>query len=178
MKPNFFRRISGNRFSANAMITSPLSWIAPSVGLSSAPSIESRVVLPEPDGPIINTTSPGATDMDTARTAVTSVAPAPYRFVTRSTVNVTVFPFGIWSLGFGIFPLFIVSLFIASFSSEHHRRIQPRNLPDGQNGRQPADDQRHRADLDQRCAAHFQRDPQTQSGRNRRHSQREDQPQR
>ena len=55
----------------------PFNWIVPSVGLSKAPSMESSVVLPEPEGPMISTISPGLTVRDTLRTAVTSVAPEP-----------------------------------------------------------------------------------------------------
>jgi hypothetical protein len=54
---------------------------------SSAPSISSRVVLPDPDGPITRSTSPAARSRSTARTASTAVSPAPYVFVSPRTVS-------------------------------------------------------------------------------------------
>lgn len=54
----------------------------PLLGLSSAPSIIRRVDFPDPDGPMIRTTSPGRTLSDTSSTATTSVSPAPNRLVT------------------------------------------------------------------------------------------------
>ena len=77
MKPNSCSRIPGSWFSPSWLITFPLRWIAPSVGRSSAPSISRRVVLPDPEGPMMRTTSPGSMVRETPRTAVTSVAPDP-----------------------------------------------------------------------------------------------------
>jgi hypothetical protein len=40
------------------------------------PIIESKVVLPDPDGPMIATLSPGLTRSDTSRTASTVTGPS------------------------------------------------------------------------------------------------------
>ncbi len=60
----------------------------PSEGFSKPPSIESSVVLPLPDGPIISTTSPGATVNEASFTATTWVSPLPKRRVTFSTLMI------------------------------------------------------------------------------------------
>jgi hypothetical protein len=49
----------------------------PAVGSITAPRHFSSVLLPEPDGPIRPTTSPGATCMLTPLSASTAVSPLP-----------------------------------------------------------------------------------------------------
>src|SRR3990172_3789465 len=61
--------------------------LAPSVGLSNPPNINRSVVLPDPDGPMMRTTSPGAMARETSRTATTSASPLPNLFVTWSICN-------------------------------------------------------------------------------------------
>src|SRR5207237_102291 len=51
-------------------------------GLSSAPSTFIKVLLPEPDGPMMATISPSCTTNDTPRSACTSISPILYVFVT------------------------------------------------------------------------------------------------
>src|SRR3990167_7889896 len=51
----------------------------PALGSITAPRHLSRVLLPEPDGPISPTTSPGATAIFTSLSASTAVSPWPYR---------------------------------------------------------------------------------------------------
>src|SRR5829696_1457683 len=147
MKPNWRKRTVGRRFSERALSTSSPSRISPSVGFSSAPSIESNVLLPEPEGPMISTTSPVATLRETSRTAVTSVSPEPKRLVTFSTLSVESF----------------VESFISS-PPEHRGRIKPGDLSYRQHRRQCSDDQGHGSDLQQRRGANLQRQVGTQGG--------------
>ena len=49
----------------------------PALGSMTAPRHLSSVLLPEPEGPISPTTSPGATVMFTSLSASTAVSPAP-----------------------------------------------------------------------------------------------------
>ncbi len=49
----------------------------PAVGSITAPRHFSKVLLPEPEGPIKPTTSPGATTMLTSFSASTAVSPSP-----------------------------------------------------------------------------------------------------
>ena len=58
------------------MSSSP-SVMRPAVGSITAPSDFSSVLLPEPEGPIRPTTSPGATSMFTFLSASTAVSPLP-----------------------------------------------------------------------------------------------------
>src|SRR5690606_1364064 len=58
------------------MVSSPIV-IRPDVGSITAPRHLSRVLLPDPEGPIRPTTSPGATYMSTPRSAWTAVSPSP-----------------------------------------------------------------------------------------------------
>src|SRR3972149_6690070 len=78
----------GNWSSPSSLMRLPLSRIVPSVGFRSAPSIKSRVVFPDPEGPMFSTTWPGSIARDTWRTAVTSVGPEPNRLVTSETCSV------------------------------------------------------------------------------------------
>src|SRR3990172_8186238 len=57
----------------------------PEVGSITAPRLFRSVDLPEPDGPMRPTTSPGATVMSTPFKASTAVSPEPYRFFSPST---------------------------------------------------------------------------------------------
>jgi hypothetical protein len=50
---------------------------APFVGRKSPPTIDSSVVLPDPEGPSISTTSPPLTDRLALSTAVTADGPSP-----------------------------------------------------------------------------------------------------
>ena len=81
MKPKWRRRMSGSFLSESEVRSRPSSVILPSLGLRRAPNISSRVVLPEPEGPIIRTTSPGSTSSEMSLTAATSVSPEPKRLV-------------------------------------------------------------------------------------------------
>src|SRR3990172_2421118 len=140
MKPNSCRRMRGNRSSRNSLIGLPLRRIVPSVGLSSAPSIKSRVVFPDPEGPMIRTTSPGSIASDTSRTAVTSVDPEPNRLVTLLICSVRL-------------PI--------SLSSKDHCRIEVAHLTDRQQRRRAGEDHgSHRRLGDRR-----QTDRQAQVGR-------------
>ena len=53
----------------------PSSFTLPAVGLSSAARMFRRVVLPEPDSPIMATYSPSSTEKSTCRRAVTWLPP-------------------------------------------------------------------------------------------------------
>src|SRR5215207_489396 len=55
----------------------PPTAIAPEVGDSSAPTIWSSVLLPDPDGPMIATISPSSIVKSTPSRARTSVRPSP-----------------------------------------------------------------------------------------------------
>ena len=57
------------------LISRPPATILPSVGRSSPPIRDSSVDLPQPDGPMIATNSPGAMLNDTPRRAVTATSP-------------------------------------------------------------------------------------------------------
>ena len=61
---------------ANVMSRSPTQTV-PEVGCTNPPSMPSKVVLPEPDGPSSDTNSLGAISSDTSSSATTG----PYRFV-------------------------------------------------------------------------------------------------
>src|SRR4030065_1751245 len=65
-------------------MTSPSRVMQPCAGSITAPRHLSRVVLPEPLGPMRPTTSPGATLMLTSLSASTAVAPSPYRLLRPS----------------------------------------------------------------------------------------------
>ena len=56
----------------------------PDVGLSSPPARVSSVDLPEPDGPMIATSSPACAANETPRSACTAVSPSPWTRVTES----------------------------------------------------------------------------------------------
>jgi hypothetical protein len=60
----------------------PASRISPDVGRSSPAAHCSKVLLPEPDGPITAVKVPGAKSAVTSRKAVTAPPPDPYTFVT------------------------------------------------------------------------------------------------
>ena len=59
----------------------------PLVAASSPPMMLNRVDLPQPDGPMTETNSPGATSNETSSTATTPSATLPKRLVTRSTAS-------------------------------------------------------------------------------------------
>ncbi len=77
MKPTLAARIAGSSDSFNAVTSVPAIEIVPEVGRISAPSIDRSVVLPEPEGPMIRTSSPRAIDSETSSTARTAVCPDP-----------------------------------------------------------------------------------------------------
>src|SRR6266567_4594300 len=83
-KPNRLARNSGNLRSGSAARSIPSTSMRPEVGRSMAPSIESSVVFPLPDGPIMRTTSPAPTSRPTSRTARTCTSPSPKVFVSPS----------------------------------------------------------------------------------------------
>src|SRR5438105_2668170 len=58
MKPTSRLRMRARSASERSTTNSPFSQYSPSVGVSSNPRIESRVDLPQPDGPAIETYSP------------------------------------------------------------------------------------------------------------------------
>ena len=64
--PKLFLRNAEISFSFIDTIFFPFSKTSPLVGLSSEANILSRVVLPEPDSPIIATYSPSSTEKDTS----------------------------------------------------------------------------------------------------------------
>src|SRR5215213_9390595 len=59
----------------------------PSSACSSVPAIVSSVLLPDPLGPMIATSSPAATARSTSIRAGTRVAPSPYDFDTCDTTS-------------------------------------------------------------------------------------------
>ena len=59
------------------MMLSPAITTSPDVGLSSPARMCIRVDLPEPDGPMTATSSPGRTTSETPRSASTAVSPSP-----------------------------------------------------------------------------------------------------
>ena len=63
--------------SSSAPMSSPAIVTVPLVGLSSAARMCISVDLPEPDGPITATSSPGITASETPRSASTAVSPSP-----------------------------------------------------------------------------------------------------
>ena len=74
-KPRLSRRKEDSSFSFTAVSSLPASRTVPAVGLSSAARIFSRVVLPEPDSPMMATYSPVSTVKDTSARAVTFCPP-------------------------------------------------------------------------------------------------------
>ena len=63
--------------SSKVVISVPSTYTCPSVGVSTPPRICSRVLLPEPDGPMMATNCPFGTVKDTSSSARTSVSPLP-----------------------------------------------------------------------------------------------------
>src|SRR5665811_1853928 len=59
----------------------PLSWYLPSVGLSSRPRIDNSVDLPQPDGPEIDTYSPGKMEKWTPASACVSTSSVKNTFL-------------------------------------------------------------------------------------------------
>src|SRR5487761_683442 len=78
MKPTFSARKRARSFFESCVISWPSIEIRPSVGASKQPRILSKVLLPEPDGPITATHSPLEIDRDTLLSALTD---GPYCFV-------------------------------------------------------------------------------------------------
>ena len=74
-KPRLSRRKAAASDSRTADMSRPSSSTRPAVGLSSAARIFSRVVLPEPDSPMMATYSPSSTEKSTCRRAVTWLPP-------------------------------------------------------------------------------------------------------
>src|SRR5436305_12821982 len=58
MKPISRLRMRARSEKERSATCLPLSWYLPSLGVSSRPRMESRVVLPQPEGPAIETYSP------------------------------------------------------------------------------------------------------------------------
>src|SRR3954468_4339611 len=97
-----------------------------------APMIDSSVVLPLPDGPIITRTSPRRTSRSTSSRACTAVSPAPYTLLTPRTA---------------IADASIVD--ITRSTPEDHRGVEARDLVDRHHRRRHAHhqnehEQRHR----------------------------------
>ena len=60
----------------------PMTAQSPASRSSIAPMMDSKVVLPQPDGPTSNSNSPSKTSRSTPRSAATVASPAPNDFVT------------------------------------------------------------------------------------------------
>ncbi len=80
-KPMCSRRSSVTSLSESDATCLPAISTWPPVGLSSAASRCMSVDLPEPDGPMTATSSPGVTESVTPRSASTAASPSPYRRV-------------------------------------------------------------------------------------------------
>jgi len=65
-------------FGASPMMSAPLSWIMPVVGVSNPAIMRRIVVLPQPDGPSNAMNSPGVTD---SSTLLTAAAHPPRRYI-------------------------------------------------------------------------------------------------
>ncbi len=65
-------------------MSSPSIRTVPDVGRRSAPIIVSRVVFPDPDGPMMSVISPASVSKVTPSTARTSVRPLPKTFVSSA----------------------------------------------------------------------------------------------
>src|SRR3972149_11061958 len=89
MKPTLSRRIEASRPSSIAVISVPPPHTLPRVGLSRAPAMVRRVVLPDPDGPITSTTSPPYAWRLTSCRAVTALSPEPNILLTSSSLRIT-----------------------------------------------------------------------------------------
>ena len=61
--------------------------MSPAVGLSSPATSESIVDLPQPDAPIRQVNSPGATESDTWSRAWTAAGPRPYTLETPASMT-------------------------------------------------------------------------------------------
>ena len=65
----------------------PHTVTSPEVGASSVPAIVNSVLLPEPLGPMIATSSPASIAKSTSTSACTIDSPSPYDLLTRSIRN-------------------------------------------------------------------------------------------
>ena len=75
IKPMFLRRNTVSCFSFMEKVSLPSISTLPEVGVSSAPTIFSSVLLPEPDSPTTATYSPLGTEKLTFFSAWTAVSP-------------------------------------------------------------------------------------------------------
>src|ERR1043165_9247578 len=76
MKPMLLLRIAARRTASSWAVSGPSMRYSPSLGTSSRPRIASKVDLPEPDGPLIETNSPlaiASSAADSARISTSSV---------------------------------------------------------------------------------------------------------
>ena len=71
----------------NIIATRPETAMLPAVGLSSPATSDSIVDLPQPDAPIRQVNSPGATERDTWSRAWTAAGPRPYTLETPASVT-------------------------------------------------------------------------------------------
>ena len=76
-EPEGAGRNGGRSRSSRAAMSVPSIQISPVVGRSRPPSMERKVVLPLPDGPISRTISPRSNSRSSPRTASTRVSPSP-----------------------------------------------------------------------------------------------------
>ncbi|MEZ5768740.1 MAG: hypothetical protein R3D80_14565 [Paracoccaceae bacterium] len=72
-KPNRSRRSAVRNRSGRPETTAPSSSTRPEVGRAMQPTMESSVVLPEPDGPLSTVTASRAISRLTPRSAATSL---------------------------------------------------------------------------------------------------------
>jgi hypothetical protein len=93
----------------NIIATRPETAMLPAVGLSSPATRESMVDLPQPDAPIRQVNSPGATERDTWSRAWTAAGPRPYTLETP--VNVTAADASVTVLVLIVLVLISVALF-------------------------------------------------------------------
>ena len=77
IKPMFLRRKMVRAFSFMAKVFFSLMKTSPEVGVSRAPIMFSRVLLPEPDSPTMATNSPLGTEKVTSFKACTAASPLP-----------------------------------------------------------------------------------------------------
>ena len=80
MNPILVARSLASWSCVNRVISIPSTKIWPEFGLSNAPNIETSVVFPEPEGPMITTNSPASMARETSLTARTALRPSPKVF--------------------------------------------------------------------------------------------------
>ena len=76
-KPSFWLRIAASSFLPSPSTRAPSSVYEPDVGVSRHPSRFISVDLPDPEAPMMATSSPRVTVRSTARRACTSFVPLP-----------------------------------------------------------------------------------------------------